>query len=181
MKSAPTAAAGVLVAGSGAMEITVSAHRRSVSMYRPRAQMPNACREIPTVHVSSPDFGGNVSSPVTIRRRTTSSSISRRRMRARPTTSRPIATALIANCFDCKGADRQRTKRLARRHRCNGRAGCQVVRASYPRLLTPLVSQIMKSSSVCRVLSATNPTTIASSTKPRNGVLSGIRSNGSIK
>ena len=39
----------------------------------------------------------------------------------------------------------------------------------------------MKSSSVCRVLSATNSTTVASSTKPRKGVLSGIRSNGSIR
>jgi len=36
--------------------------------------------------------------------------------------------------------------------------------ANYARFLTPTVSQIMNSSSVCRVLSATNPTTVASST-----------------
>jgi hypothetical protein len=53
--------------------------------------------------------------------------------------------------------------------------------ANYARLLTPTVSQIMNSSSVCRVLSATNPITVASSTKPSNGVMSGIKSNGSTK
>jgi len=42
-------------------------------------------------------------------------------------------------------------------------------------------SQIMKSSSVWRILSATNSTTVASSTKPRTGVASGMRSNGSIR
>jgi SAM-dependent methyltransferase len=43
------------------------------------------------------------------------------------------------------------------------------------------VSQVMKSSSACRALAATNSITFASSTKPRNGVLSGIKSNGATK
>ena len=43
------------------------------------------------------------------------------------------------------------------------------------------VSHAMKSSSVRRVLSVTNSITFASSTKPRNGVVSGIKSNGSTK
>ena len=42
-------------------------------------------------------------------------------------------------------------------------------------------SQIMKSSSVWRILLATNSITVASSTKPRTGVASGIKSNGSIR
>src|SRR5262249_1178268 len=43
------------------------------------------------------------------------------------------------------------------------------------------VSHAIKASSVRRVLSVTSSTTCASSTNPRNGVLSGIKSNGSTR
>ena len=72
----------------------------------------------------------------------------------------------------------QRLVRCPIRHAADD---CGLVQANYARLLTPMVSQIMNSSSVCRVLSTTNPTTVASSTKPSNGVMSGIKSNGSTK
>src|SRR5215472_4532831 len=42
-----------------------------------------------------------------------------------------------------------------------------------------VVSHVMKASRVWRVLSATNSITVASSTKPRIGVASGMRSKGS--
>src|SRR5262249_52067017 len=75
--------------------------------------------------------------------------------------------------------ERSRTaKRLTKRSVGVGSIACL---DGYRKLLTPLVSQIMKSSRTCRVLSTTNPTMIASSTKPSNGVTSGIKSNGSIK
>ena len=50
-----------------------------------------------------------------------------------------------------------------------------------PAIYCTVVSHLMKSSSVRRVLSLTMSTTLASSMKPRNGVLSGIKSNGSTR
>ena len=50
-----------------------------------------------------------------------------------------------------------------------------------PAIYCTVVSHLMKSSSVRRVLSLTTSTTLASSMKPRNGVLSGIKSNGSTR
>jgi len=52
--------------------------------------------DISSAQALPPDVGGSVSSSVTLRRRTTSSSISRHWMRARRTTTRPMATAPTA-------------------------------------------------------------------------------------